>query len=376
MADDETLIDVMSSSSAPESKSRSEKKRVQGKRHADGLSWARMKESHNLFAEQNVFPRESLTTQDLHNFAMCGDLVAQHYLRSLRAAIPPTPESKRPYVQSYFERLLMSHVRTMNEMLCELASSGRWCACEELWEQALRLTDTFRSLALKNPEPFQIKARHALLMPSVRGRNSKFTADAKAIADAIELSAETVGAGLEDNRKRIGALCAELVGTCVHDIVQARRLWMNFYVPYKHPVLWPTSLEIAPFLGKSQDELIALFVDERNPASKTEPENVAFHLRFFCLCSGGGVDRLHHLTLPDLSRQTASRWWKGAVERMVEAKFPSLLHQPAWVLELKRVSRGTESDMRKELKDYCVGKVRQFAPRSSNTRPGKARRRP
>ena len=85
------------------------------------------------------------------------------------------------------------------------------------------------------------------------------------------------------------------------------------------------------------------------------------YVRSFCLLAECGVDRLPFLLLKDLTREEAGRWWKGAIEKMIEGKFPALLQQPGWPDELRAVSSGTEADMRKELKDYCRDKVKQFA---------------
>ena len=226
--------------------------------------------------------------------------------------------------------------------------------------RALKLTETFSKLALENPAPFKAKARQSLFMPSVRAKNPKFTADAKAIADAIDLSAATVGDRLKDNRRRLGALCARLVGECVHEIARARTLWADEFIPYGRSVVWPTTEDIEPFLGTSRDGLIAGI--KASHQNDEDSETMESHLRFFCLLADCGVERLHFLTLPELTAETASKWWKGAIEKMVEARFPILFGQPSWENELKAVSRGTKADMRKELKDYCVGKVKQFAP--------------
>ncbi len=197
-----------------------------------------------------------------------------------------------------------------------------------------------------------------------RAKNPKFTADAKAIADAIELSAATVGDRLKDNRRRLGALCARLVGESVHEITRSRTLWTNLFVPYGRPVVWPTPEEIEPFLGKGIDDLIAgIKASRRNGENR---DTMGRYLRFFSLLADCGVKRLHFLTLPELRVETAPKWWKGAIEEMVEAKFPILVKQRSWEKELKAVSRGTTADMRKELKDYCVGKVKQFAPHLSS----------
>jgi hypothetical protein len=58
-----------------------------------------------------------------------------------------------------------------------------------------------------------------------------------------------------------------------------------------------------------------------------------------------------------LTREEARRWWKNAIEK----RFPMLLRLPMWRDELRAVSSGTDADMRKELKDYCREKVKQFA---------------
>ena len=226
------------------------KKQKQRKGGGAAFSWPQCLEAHNLCAEQHVFPREGVTEADVAEFAMSGDIVAQAYLYSLRRAVPSAAETRRPLVPSYVETLLMAHVRRLNNLLCELATIGRWIPCEELWEQALNLTETFSKLALQNPAPFKAKAQQSLFMPSVRAKQRKFTADATAIADAIELSAKTVGDKITDNRTRIGALCARLVGECVHEIRRARDLWMNLFIPYGRPVVWPTRCEIEPFLVK------------------------------------------------------------------------------------------------------------------------------
>lgn len=326
-----------------------------------GFSWQAFVEAHTFCAEQSFSKREGVTPEDIAQFAQTGDFVAQHYLRSLHSAVPTSFEQQRPFVPSGVEEMLVRHVRRLNEMLCELARAGRWVACEELWDQALKLSETFSELALKHPEPFKSKARQSLYMPSVRARNPKFTADAAAIAEAVDLSASTVGDKLSDNRKRIGALCARLVGECVHEITRSRNLWMRLYTPYKRTVVWPTDAQIKPLLGKEADDIIGNISAKDGPTIET-------HLEFFCLMKDCGSERLHFLLLPELAVETATDWWKGAIEGMVEAKFPALLQEPGWAKELKAVSRGTEADMRKELKDYCVGKVKQFAPRPARNR--------
>ena len=187
----------------------------------------------------------------------------------------------------------------------------------------------------------------------------EFLGEAPDIARAIELSAETVSNKLKGNRTQLGALCARLVGECVHEIRRSRQLWAQFFTPYKRAVTWPTVAEIQPFLVKSNDELVAMIPPpSRDERPKNDP---ARYVRFFSMLSDCGVGRLHFLLLPELTVTTARTWWKDAIEEMVEAKFPSLLKNPVWVRELKRVSTGTRADMLKELKDYSENKVKQFA---------------
>lgn len=245
------------------------------------------------------------------------DALAQSYLNALRRAVPNEPEKPVLYgiPLNLSERILLSHVRRLNDVLCELARAERWHACQELWDQAIKLVSTFNELALKHPEPFKNKARQSLSMPSLRVppklRKSKkgrgkwtdpFLGDAPKISASIELSADTIGAKISDNRGQLGGRCAQFVGQCVHEIKRARALWAHFFTPYGREVLGPTPEQVEPFRGKSQDVIAGIELSW--PAN--EP---------------GGSMKSH----------------------------------------LRAVSSGTEADMRKELKDYCRDKVKQFA---------------
>jgi hypothetical protein len=134
-------------------------------------------------------------------------------------------------------------------------------------------------------------------------------------------------------------------------------VWSKFFTPYGKPIIWPARHQIQPFLGKSVDELIAGI----SLPSRSKTRTTADNIRSFCLLGGCGWERLHFLLLPELTRENAGMWWKNAIEKMVEARFPSLLQDPLWLKDLKAVSSGTRADMRKELKDYCREKVKQFA---------------
>ena len=276
--------------------------------------WQRSAEYHRMMAEWYRFqPWEGIQVQDLLDFAMYGELVAQCYLHALRKAVPELPRQRG----NYFERLLLAHIGRLNEMLCELAREGRWGACNELWDQALKLTETFSELAVKQPTVFRAKARQSLFMPSIRTRNPRFTADAKAIAEAIELSAETVGGKLTDNRVRLGALCARLVAECVHEIRLARDNWVRIFTQRQQEVPWPTREQIQPLRGKSAAEIIT--------GRKTRPDEERYNeklllpkLEFFCVMGVAGPSGCIFLFCRNsLRRRPGSggrrpwrRWWK------------------------------------------------------------------
>lgn len=186
--------------------------------------------------------------------------------------------------------------------------------------------------------------------------NDPFVSDSAEIAQAIELSANAVGTKISDNQSRLGGLCARLVGECVHEIKSARSFWTLYFTPYGRTPVWPSREQVKQFREMSMDDLIASIGN----CGRVEEGTVDDHVRIFCIQGGCGKERLHFLLLPELTRQAATVWWKGAIEKMVEDRFPELLKQPVWVRELKKVSTGTEADMRKELKDYCRDKVKQF----------------
>ncbi len=143
----------------------------------------------------------------------------------------------------------------------------------------------------------------------------------------------------------------------MHEIKRARRYWALYFTPYGQTPVWPTRKQIDQFRVETIEDYTATIGSDLPREKITLGE----HVRFFCMQAGCGEERLHFLLLLELNEQTASTWWKGAIEEMVERRFPQLLRQPAWVRELKKVSSGTDADMRKELKDYCRDKVKQFA---------------
>lgn len=334
--------------------------------------WQRFWRSMQRIIARDFLDGRASATEVSEESTLTADLIAQAYLKALRRAVPKGDETPvLPGVAlNISERLLLAHIRTLNEMLCQLSRAGRWHACEELWDQAYKLVTVFSELALANPEPFKNKARGSLFMPSLRVPpmllksrkrrrlkwNDPFVRDSAEIAKAIELSVNAVGTKISDNQSRLGGLCARLVGECVHEIKRARAFWALYFTPYGRTPVWPSREQVEQFREMSMDDLIASIGN----CAPVQEGIVEDHVRFFCMQAGCGKERLDFLLLPELTGQTAKDWWKGAIEKMTEDRFPQLLKQSVWVRELKKVSSGTEADMRKELKDYCRDKVKQF----------------
>lgn len=159
---------------------------------------------------------------------------------------------------------------------------------------------------------------------------------------------------------RLGALCARLVAECVNEIELARNAWASIYRRGKCQVTWPTLSQVEPFLKKTTDDLLTERLPKESPVQGSK-EETASYLRLFCLLADCGPARLHFLVLPKLTVASASIWWKDAIEKMLEERFPKLLERPSWLDALRSVSTGTRADMLKELKDYSRDKVRQFA---------------
>src|SRR5260370_1595691 len=150
------------------------------------------------------------------SFGWRADVIAQAYFQALRKNVPSERDDSGLVIPgipvNYSERLLLSHVRSLNEWLCQMARAGRWHACAQLWDQAVKLASTFCELALKYPEPVKRKAHRSLVMPALRvpprlresryGRDKwidPFLGDAPGIRNGNELSADTVGPKIFDN---------------------------------------------------------------------------------------------------------------------------------------------------------------------------------
>lgn len=302
---------------------------------------------------------------------LMADLLVQSYFSALQKEIPEKVESN--WIQVHFgqaeeERLLLEHVSRLNTVLCEMARKGKTHACEALWTQALKLTEAFGEIALENPQPFKQKARRALFMPSLRTSNLEFMADAAAIAEAIELSKDSHGDKLSRNRVRIGELTSRALAEYLEEIQIARRQWCRFFTKYKNPVIWPTKEDIAPFLGKSVDDLLGIYAgmsDEERAAVSASRRNdppLVKHIRFFCLCAGCGSRRLHLLLLPPRRDASAEKEWlnKGLFP-LIEEKFETFKTHPAWREVLKdSAKRNTDRAWIAKIKDKFRELIHQF----------------
>ena len=247
----------------------------------------------------------------------------------------------------------------MNQVLVEQAQHGDdEHANKELWQQSLTLVEAFMNLALRQPEKFRPHARESLLMPSVRSRNPEFTADAERISKAVQLSSNCLTQNLTEARGRLGSLAGALVADSVEEVHYARRVWKMNFEPYGEPVRWPEQDDVNPFLGKSSHQIIADLQVTIKSGRKFINDDWQVKLRAFCRNpTRAGSGRLHFLLLPELTSQTASIWWKEALEKMIEAKFDSLRGFPIWDELGAATDNGTDRARLWTLKKYCVGKV-------------------
>ena len=78
-------------------------------------------------------------------------------------------------------------------------------------------------LALVYPEEFHSAAEDSPTMPSLRGKNPQFTADAEAIVKAIHLAEKHPAGKMTEDKSRIGELCGLLVVKILDSIHFARQ---------------------------------------------------------------------------------------------------------------------------------------------------------
>jgi hypothetical protein len=241
---------------------------------------------------------------------------------------------------------LTSRLTYLNGQLVRLAEENAPKACWYLWFEAKSLAEAFTRLAVRHPEEFQEVAEGSLTMPSLRGRNPKFTADAARIVDAIHLAEKHPSPDVWDNKSRVGALCHLLVASLIEKIHDARREYT-----------WETeSVERLKQFPETADQYRGVSVDD---ALKSRLHPKLFEHVVACA------------RLPDWS-QDAQAWWKGRVLALVKEEFQEMarnpMRNPALWEELKRggeVKSNTEKDMRRYMEKICKNKFDQIVRRSS-----------
>ena len=233
------------------------------------------------------------------------------------------------------------HVRLgfLNSELVRLAEKNAPRACRHLWFQAMELAGAVTRLALVHPEEFQEVAENSLLMPSLRAKNKKFTADAEAIAKAIHLSEKHPAPNVWDNKTRVGALCHILVVKVLEDI----HFWRQHYEWEKE------SLERLKVFHETAERYRDVTLDEKLESG--------LHPHLF-------MHVMACAKLPDW-KNDAGAWWKGRVLLLVKEEFERLAKNPnrnfALWSELKRGGeRDTEKDMRRYMEKMCKNKFDQI----------------
>ena len=182
---------------------------------------------HDL-EEKRVFADPQATLREAHTAIDHGSSLLLKLIRSGRLfhAVEPTEKGKAEGVKTrkWDEAFdcLASRVTYLNDQLIRLAEDRVPRACRQLWFDASKLAEAFTQLASLYPDEFRDVAEKCVTMPSVRGRNPKFTADAEAIVRAIHLGEKHPSANVWDNKSRVGAQCHMLVARVIENIHYAR----------------------------------------------------------------------------------------------------------------------------------------------------------
>ena len=235
---------------------------------------------------------------------------------------------------------LSSRIDYLNRQLIRLAETNAPKGCWHFWFQAKELATAFLRLALLHPEEFREVAESSLTMPSLRGRNPDYTADAEAIVKAIHLAENHPAPDIWDNRMRVGALCHPIVASILDDIFSQRREYQ-----------W-------------EKDGLARMKEFYETAEEYRDMTLEQYLQRW-----RHPTRYAHLiacaALPDWKDNPAA-WWKGRVLPMVKEEFQRLAddhtRNPALWSELKRGGeRDTTKDMRRYMEKICRNKFNQFA---------------
>jgi len=241
---------------------------------------------------------------------------------------------------------LASHLDFLNRQLIRLARGNAPKACWHLWFQAKALAQEFTRLALVYPDEFRSAAETSLTMPSLRGKDPKFSADAEAIVKAIHLAEKHPARGMTKDRDRIGELCGVLVMKVLESIMEARRLFDREKETVEH--LRNFHETAAAYRDMTVEESL-----RRNLYPTLFDHVIA--------CAA----------LPEF-RDDPKMWWEARIKPLLREEFTRLQKNPArntalWQ-ELGRSTRKGEAGGRwKALHDNCRNKVNQLARRASAT---------
>jgi hypothetical protein len=238
---------------------------------------------------------------------------------------------------------LNSRLDYLNRQLVRLADKGVPGARRAVFYQAKMLTEAFIRLAQAHPNDFISAAESALTMPSLRGRNPKYTADAEAIAKSIHLAAEHPAGTMTEDKERIGEMCGYLVANILDSIMY----WRRHYEYEKE------SLERRKNFHESAETYRGMSVEESLRRS-LYPTTFAHVMA----CAG----------LPEF-QEDPKAWWRLRVKPMVREEFERLKKVPSdnaalWAELCKLTDNGTEGAKWKALSDNCRNKVNQFARRA------------
>ena len=239
---------------------------------------------------------------------------------------------------------LNSRLDYLTRQLVRLADNGVPDARTTVFYQAKMLTEAFIRLAQAHPDDFVSAAEAALTMPSLRSRNSKYTADADAIGKAIHLAGKHPAGTMTDDLDRFGEMCGYLVANILDSIVYWRRHYEREKESLKRLQAFAETAET--YGGMSVEESL------RRTLYPTTCELVM-------ACAA----------LPPFEEDPEA-WWKRRVKPMVREEFERLKKNPThhaglWAELGRRTDHGTEGAKWKALSDNCRNKVGQLARRAA-----------
>lgn len=300
--------------------------------------------------EQKILNDPKTALREAHSSIDRGVSLLLKLIRSrmLFHIVEPTEKGKAAGVEAHewdesFD-CLASRITDLNDQLIRLAEDKVPRACRQLWFDSKKLAEAFTRLAISHAKEFRNVAKDSVTMPSLRARNSKFTADSQAIIEAVHLGEEHPNPDISDNRSRVGAMCHLLVVQIIDRIHFSRREYE-----------WERDgVERLKEFHETADRYRGASVEQVLRA-RMHPQNVAHVLACAALPSWENNPRA---------------WWKGRVLPLVKEGFQQLARcpsqNPALWEELKRGGeRNTVNDMRRYMEKICKNKFDQIVKAAS-----------